>query len=190
MLISIAMLCCMVMPVAAADHSSYGTAVIGFSAGNIYYNPVGISGVNSNRDMNFGVHVIDTSVPAKTYRSLLTPGYTVTNNSGGSRNYEVRLSPAPFNNGLQGSSLTLYGQGMLSSTAGATNAPILMDGQSSVSVQMANGHSVRLFRSTSDPAHTATGTWGSNFTPDLNVYTHTVLAGNSYAVLTWELHIQ
>jgi len=169
-----------------------GDASIGFSSGGIYYMPYGISGVAANLDLDFGIHAIRDDIPVQHYGSLNKGGYVVNNESGGTSGYVVSLGLSSFDNGLEGVALTLTPdeQGIVSGNSGAKSPPIFMNGQGSVILEADGLSPVTVLegkRYSEDPSHTALGRWGFNFLGELQVYSHTVLAGRSKAVMTWDI---
>lgn len=179
----------MTTSVLAAEH---GDASIGFSSGGIYYMPHGISGVVANLDLDFGSHAIRDDIPVQNYGSLNKGGYVVNNESGGTSGYVVSLGLSSFDNGLEGAALTLIpdARGLVSGNPGAKNPPIFMNGQTSVVLEADGLSPVTVLEGkklSEDPSHTALGRWGFNFLGDLQVYSHTVRAGRSNAVMTWDI---
>ena len=184
-------LAAMGLPASAANQ---GIASIGFSTGNIYYIPAGISGVEGTLNLDFGNHPIGSSNVTQTYRSINNAGYVVSNERGGISGYRVTLGLSSFDNGLEGATLTLQpdAKGLVSGTPGATDAPKFMGGQGYVQLEADGQSSVVVMEATTrwqDPNHTALGRWGFNFYGDLKVYTNTILAGSSRSVMTWQIDI-
>lgn len=183
-------LAALALPASAANT---GSAAIGFSTGGIYYMPAGISGVEGTLNLDFGSHGIDTGTPVKIYSSLNKAGYVVNNESGGAAGYTVTLGLSSFSNGLEGATLTVKpdDKGLVSGNPSATDRPYFMGGQSQVVLEADGLSSAVVMRATdsTDRAHTALGRWGFNFTGDLMVYTNTIRAGKSSAVMTWEITI-
>lgn len=179
--------------------SNGGNATIGFSAGDITYRPGALSSVEPGLGLDFGTHTLGASYTLGfsgtryIFPSLNKAGYTVDNQSGGTNGYMVSLTLSPFNRGLEGASLTLRSDDQGLTTDGAyANPPILFNGRENVTLEADGVSPVRLLegkRNSQDPDHQALGLWGTNMEGDLNVFPHTMLAGQSWALMTWELTI-
>lgn len=183
--------CCFSANTFAAER---GTATIGFSSGPIYYMPYGISSVESNLNLNFGTHYVPSNTLTVGFSSNNKIGYVVNNGSGGKSGYTVSLGLSSFDNGLEGATLTLFPdeKGLISGTSSAQNPPVFMGSLPFVTLEADGLSSVKIleaYKYTQDPYHTGLGRWGFNFYGYLNVYTNTILAGQSKAVMTWDLII-
>ncbi|MDR2654515.1 MAG: WxL domain-containing protein [Oscillospiraceae bacterium] len=178
----------MILTTAGLTTSIYainGVAGISFDFGGIYYDPDGLS-TEGNLDLDFGTHSIVSADTQVTYQSLNEILYVVTNENGGLNGYRVTVSMSNFNNGLEGAKLLLFNDQLV--TDGLYENPPL-----SYAPQLsAGGDTVLVMKATSiteNVNHLGLGTWGIPMTGYLTVYSNTIRAGHSEALMTWDLII-